>query len=43
MLNMMMTDDRKFLFKDAFCNAESSYEMHRKKKSIKIMDTSDEG
>jgi hypothetical protein len=43
MLNMMMTDDRKPLFKDAFCNAESFYEMQRKKKSIKIMDTSDEG
>ncbi len=42
MLNMMM-DERKPLFKSALCNAESSYEINRKKKSIKVVDTSDEG
>lgn len=43
MLNMMMMDERKPLFKSALCNAESSYEINRKKKSIKVVDTSDEG
>ena len=42
-LNMMMDDPRKPDFKEAFCNAEQFYESHRKKKSIKVMDTSDEG
>ena len=43
MLNMMMLDERRDLFKNAFTNAESFYEVQRKKKSIKIMDASDEG
>lgn len=43
MLNMMLMEERKPLFKNALCNAESSYEIHRKKKSIKVMDTGDEG
>lgn len=43
MLNMMMLDEKRSLFKTAFTNAESFYEIQRKKKSIKIMDASDEG
>jgi hypothetical protein len=44
MLNMMMLDEKRSLFKTALTNAESFYEIQRKKKSIKVvMDAGDEG
>lgn len=43
MLNMMMLDEKRPEFKNALSTAESSYEFLRKKKSIKVLDTSDEG
>lgn len=42
-LNMMFLDERKTEFKKAFCEAEFHYEIHRRKKSIKVVENDDEG